>query len=179
LGVPIDRYASVNLPGFKSVIEAVGSITVNNPSPINDRKNNFYLTAGEHRLDADAALLYVRSRYGPANNDFVRARRQQQVLGALRKELLRTDRIVELPGRIDAISRVLNTDFPPSQLNEVMRLADIVSSEPTGSWVFSSPRWAVHPPMSETGGRWVIRLKLDLIAQLSRELFGSKSLYSR
>jgi LCP family protein required for cell wall assembly len=178
LGVPIDHYAAVNLPGFRTVIDAVGGVTVRNTAPINDRKNDLFLSEGQHHLDADTALKYVRSRFGPGNNDFVRARRQQQVLAALRTELLRAERVTDLPGRIDAISRVLNTNFPPSQVGQLLNLADVVSSEPTGSWVLSSPKWAVHPPLSETGGRWVIRLDIDRVAELSRELFGERSIYN-
>ncbi len=179
LGIPIDHYAAVNLPGFKSLVELVGGVTVHNPTPIADRKNDLYLSAGEHRLDAVTALKYVRSRYGPGNSDFMRARRQQGVLAALRRELLRPNQLGQLPARIDALSRVLNTNYPPSRIGEALQLADLVSKEPTGSWVFGLPRWAWHPPMSETGGRWIIRLRLDELAALSRELFDSRSLYNR
>lgn len=179
LGVPIDHYAAVNLPGFKTVMDTVGEITVNNPRAISDSHNNFYLSAGEHRLDTDRTMKFVRSRYGPGNNDFVRAARQQEVLAAIRHEILRADRVGDLPRVIDGVSRVLSTNYPPNRINEALRLAELVGRRPKDSWVFSSPGWAVHPPLSETRGRWIIRLRMDKIANLSRQVFGGASLYGR
>ena len=179
VGVPIDHYAAVNLPGFERVLKIVGGVTVDNPSAINDSSFGFFLPAGEHRLKPAEVMKYVRSRKGPGNSDFLRARRQQEVLAVLRQEILRPERLVELPAIVDAISEAVNTSFPPDQLDQVVRLADLVSQEPTGSWVFSNPRWATHPPLSETGGRWIIVPNMREIRQLSRELFGESSLYSR
>lgn len=179
LGVPIDHYAAVTMPGFRTVLDTVGGITVNNRRAINDPKWNFYLPAGEHRLDPDTTMKFVRSRYGAGNSDFVRAARQQQVLAALRNEILNGNRVTEIPRIVDGVSRVLSTDYPSNQINQAIRMAELVGRQPTDSWVFSSPNWAVHPPLSETSGRWVIRLKLDRIADVSRQVFGSASLYSR
>ncbi len=177
LGVPIDHYAAVNIPGFKTVLDTVGEITVYNHRAINDHHRNFYLPVGEHRLDTVATMHFVRSRHGPGNNDFVRAARQQEVLAALRREILRADRVGDLARIIDGVSRVLNTNYPPSQINEALRVAELAGRRPTDSWVFGSPTWAVHPPLSETGGRWIIRLRMDRIAALSRQVFGPASLY--
>ncbi|CAN5763780.1 hypothetical protein BH24CHL6_BH24CHL6_15840 [soil metagenome] len=179
LGVPIDHYAAVTMPGFKTVLDTVGEITVNNRRIINDPRRNFYLSVGEHRLDRDTTMHFVRSRYGPGNNDFVRAGRQQQVLAALRNEILKGSRLGDLPRIVDGVSRVLSTNYPSNQINDAIRMAELVGRQPTDSWVFGSPTWAVHPPLSETGGRWVIRLRLDKIASVSRQVFGSASLYSR
>lgn len=54
IGIPIHYYAVTNMTGLREV-----------------------------HLDGQRALMYVRSRYGLGNNDFVRARRQQQVIRAL------------------------------------------------------------------------------------------------
>jgi LCP family protein required for cell wall assembly len=179
LGVPIDNYAAINLPGFQRVLRIVGGVTVNNPTAINDSSFGFFLDAGRHHLKPADAMRYVRSRKGPGNSDFLRARRQQEVLAALRQEILRPGRLVDLPAIVDAISETVSTDFPPDQIEQVIRLADLVSEEPTGSWVFGNPHWATHPPLSETDGRWIIVPNMKEIKKLSRELFGDKSLYSR
>ncbi|HSH21125.1 MAG TPA: LCP family protein, partial [Candidatus Caenarcaniphilales bacterium] len=179
LGIPIDYYASANIPGFESVVQAVGGVTVYNEKAINDTHLDFSLPVGEHRLDAKDAVRWARSRHGPGNNDFARARRQQQLLAALRKEMLQPARIADLPNVIEAVSKVLNTDFPPGQIDQLLRLAESVEEDPSGSWVFRYPEWAVHPHRSETGGRSIMILRIEKIADLSRELFGEQSLYSR
>ncbi len=45
LGSPIDYYASVNMPGFIAVVEAVGGITVCNEREISDDQLQFYLSS--------------------------------------------------------------------------------------------------------------------------------------
>ncbi|MEY2470035.1 MAG: polyisoprenyl-teichoic acid--peptidoglycan teichoic acid transferase [Actinomycetota bacterium] len=177
LGMPIDYYASVNMPGFMAVVEQVGGITVNNTRSINDDNLQFYLEPGTYRLTPEDALRYVRSRHG-SGGDFGRAERQQQVLSALRKEILKPENIANLPSIVEAMSQVINTDFPPSQIDQLVQLADQVQSEVSESWIFGYPEWATHLRARFTCGRSVQFLRLDKIAALSIELFGEKSLWS-
>jgi LCP family protein required for cell wall assembly len=177
LGIPIDYYASVNMPGFMSVVEQVGGITVNNTRDIHDDNLQFYLAPGTYRLDAADALRYVRSRHG-SGGDFGRAERQQQVLSALRKEILKPENLANLPAIVEAMSQVINTDFPPDQIDQLVALADQVQSEVSQSWIFGYPEWATHLRARETCGRSVQFLRLDKIAALSIELFGDKSLWN-
>ncbi len=176
LGIPIDYYASVNMPGFMSVVELVGGVTVNNTRDINDDTLQFYLAPGEHRLSPADALRYVRTRHG-SGGDFGRNERQQQVLAALRREFLKPQNLARLPEIVEAMSLLLNTDFPPGQIDQLLQLADQVEDEPSQSWVFKYPQWADHLRRIETGGRSVIFLRMDRIATLSIELFGEKSLW--
>jgi LCP family protein required for cell wall assembly len=177
LGVPIDYYAVVNTSQFIGVVAAVGSVTVCNEHQIDDEHLQFHLTPGLHTLGPDDALRYVRSRHGQAGGDFARARRQQQVLTALRKEILKPENLARLPDLIEAMSQVVNTNFPPDQIGQLVELANQVSAEPTGSWVFKDPQWADFMTRRETGGRQVLTPRIDRIAGLSVSIFGDKSLY--
>ena len=95
IGAPIHYYAA-DRPGRASgeMIDEVGGVTIDNPKAINDPRYDwldgrygFKLSAGEHKLNGQEALAYVRSRQGVGDSDFQRARRQQQVLLALRAKL--------------------------------------------------------------------------------------------
>ena len=177
LGVPIDYYASVNMVGFMDVVAQVGGVTVCNEREIADDQLQFYLPPGLQHLGPEDALRYVRSRHGQAGGDFARARRQQQVLAALRKELLKPDNVTRLPDIIEALADVINTDFPPERISDLVHLADQVEAEPSRSWVFKYPEWAQLNTRAETGGRQVVELRMEKIATLSVQLFGEKSLY--
>lgn len=177
LGIPIDYHAAVDIPGFESVVRAVGGVTIYNDREIDDWYTGFRLPVGEHRLDAEQTLLYVRSRKG--SSDFARARRQQVVLAALRREMLRPERLANLPAIVEAVGGVVRTSYPRDRLDDLLTLAERVDDQPTNSWVFKFPEWSHHPPRSETNGRSLLFLRLDLVEQLSLELFGDKSLYSR
>jgi hypothetical protein len=73
------------------------------------------------------------------------------------------------------MSQVINTDFPPDQIDQLVALADEVQSEVSQSWVFGYPDWAVHLRQQFTCGRSVQFLDLEKIAALSVQLFGDKS----
>lgn len=177
LGTPIDYYATINMPGFHSVIELVGGVTVNNTRVIQDNLMQFYLEPGVHRLNADQALLYVRTRHG-SGGDFARARRQQEVLAALRQEMVKPENLARLPEIIEALSKVINTDFPPSQIDQLLILADQLEAETSRSWVFGYPNWATLYSRTETGTYPMQVLRIRDVATLSVEVFGERSLYA-
>ncbi|HYI23708.1 MAG TPA: LCP family protein [Candidatus Limnocylindrales bacterium] len=180
LGIPIDYYASVNMEGFQEVVRQVGGVTVNNEREIADDHLQFYLSAGEHRLNPADALRYVRSRKGQAGGDFARAHRQQQVLAALKREMLKPENLPRIPDIAEALAEVMNTNYPPNRISELLELAQAVQDEPSQSWVFKDPEWADLMRPAETGlKRPVLVPNLDAIGELSQELFGDASLYSQ
>ena len=87
LGMPIDYYASVNMDGFQELVDEVGGVTVCNSHDLNDEHLGFNLSAGLHTLNGADALRYARSRHGMGGSDFARARRQQQLLTAIRNQI--------------------------------------------------------------------------------------------
>ena len=156
LGIPIDYYASVNMEGFQEVVRQVGGVTVNNEREIADDHLQFYLSAGEHRLNAADALRFVRSRKGQAGGDFARAHRQQQVLAALKKEMLKPENLPRIPDIAEALVDVINTNYPPNRIGELLNLAQAVEDEPSESWVFKNPRVGdphADPAIAGCGGR--------------------------
>jgi LCP family protein required for cell wall assembly len=178
LGIPIDYYASVNMPGFMAVVETVGGVTVHNEREIADDHLQFYLSAGDHRLGPADALRFVRSRKGQSGGDFARAKRQQAMLSGLRREMLKPNNLTRMPEIVEALSEVINTDFPPEKIDQLLALADTVEEEPSRSWVFKNPDWAQLLRRSETGlKRSILTPRMDRIAELSVEVFGERSLY--
>jgi len=177
LGIPIDYYASVDMPGFMSVVELVGGVTVNNTSRLHDDTLQFYLEPGTHHLNAADTLRYVRSRHG-SGGDFARNERQQQVLAALRRELLKPENLARIGDIAEALSQVISTDFPPEQIDQLLQLADTVEAEPSQSWVFKYPQWATYVAGRLLNGRSITYFRMDRIAALSIELFGEKSLWN-
>ena len=134
----IDYYATVNLDGFRSVVDEVGGVDIDNPRAINDpvyggwtdkRPIGFYLSAGVHHLDGQTALAYVRSRKGAGDNDFTRARRQQQLLVALARKLADPALLPRLPALLKAASDTVRTNFPADRLGEMLALGRGVPDE--------------------------------------------------
>ncbi len=109
-GVPIHYYTIVGFDAFKEAIDTVGGIDVNieeafddyqypiegkeNAYPESERYKHIHFDAGIQHLDSEQALEYARSRHSTNQKqagDFARARRQQQVILALKDKLLSTN----------------------------------------------------------------------------------------
>ena len=167
------------------MIDRVGGVIVDNERRINDPRydwldgrHGFYLEPGRHKLDGEDALAYVRSRQTVGDSDFRRARRQQQVLLALRTKLTRPSMLPELPGILDAAADTMKTNFPVDRIGEMVELAQKVDSESVRQYVLGPSKYAERPPYSETGGEYKLRLKMDALAKLSIDVFGDESRYA-
>jgi len=185
LGVPIHYYAAVDLAGFARLIDAVGGVDVNNPKAINDPgyggwtngKVGFRLSAGNHHLDGETALAYARSRKGSGDNDFTRARRQQQLLLALRARLTDPALLPQLPAIIDAGAGTVRTNFPQDRIGEMLEIGQKIEGDDSIKRVVLGPPYATNPPKGTPGGYQLI-LDMDRLAKLSLDLYGEDSSYA-
>lgn len=99
-GLRIDHAISIDFDGFRDMVDAVGGVTIDNPTAFSytmspeqhaagDWSDGSFAT-GELHLNGDEALAYARARYTsvPSEaNDFARSIRQARILSALRGEL--------------------------------------------------------------------------------------------
>jgi LCP family protein required for cell wall assembly len=182
IGVPVDYYAQINLEGFEQMVNLVGGVDIDNPRAINDPlydwfdgTSGFQLSAGPHHLNGRLALAYVRSRQGIGDSDFTRARRQQQVLSALRAKMTTPDGLRQLPALLDAATRTIRTDFPADHLRDYVALAKEVGDDRTQRYVLGPPY--AHTPTTP-GSTYILLLDRDRIAKLSVKVFGSDSAYA-
>ncbi len=113
IDIEIDGYVAIDMYAFVDVVDILGGITIELTEPLVDptyvvreagRWGTLYYEAGEHHLGGIAALRLARSRH--SSNDFERALRQQQILGALRSRLNELD-----AGDLNEVYRIVNTVF--------------------------------------------------------------------
>jgi LCP family protein required for cell wall assembly len=183
VGIPVDYYVVVNLPAFQLVVDATGGVDVVNARAIEDPSYHWLdghyglsLPAGPLHLDGETALAFVRSRKGAGDSDYTRARRQQQVLLAIRARLLDPAILPRIPEVLRGLEGLVQTNWSPDGLGQAVALASRIDQASLDSVVLGPP-YSVHPPMSMTGGSWVLRLDLDKVAALSVRLFGAESRY--
>jgi len=185
LGAPIHYYAAIDLAGFRRMIDLVGGVTVDNPRAIADPRydwldgrHGFFLSAGVHKLDGTTALAYVRSRQGEGDSDFTRARRQQQVLLALRDQLTKPQNLASIPSLLDAAGDTIRTNFPSDRVGEMIDLAQRANTDTVQQIVLGPRKYAELIPPSETGGIYQLRFKMDELARLSIKILGDESRYA-
>ncbi len=175
LGVRIDYYAQVNLPGFVQVVNAVGGITVDVDHGLCDAAydeygyegSHFAIGAGRHKLNGNAALAYARIRKSLGESDFTRASRQQQVLVALRDRIVRGGFLDDPVGLLRALGNTVETNVPPKLLPDLAPLVTQISRKSVFQTVIKSP--LVHPSYDARGSIQIP--DLARIKALGKQLF--------
>lgn len=102
VGRPIDYYVRINFQGFIQVVDLLGGLDLIVAKTIHDEEyptvdygvETFHLDAGLQHLDGATALKYARTRH--TDDDYGRARRQQEVIRAVADKVLRLDMIPAL-----------------------------------------------------------------------------------
>ncbi|MFI6910189.1 LCP family protein [Nonomuraea sp. NPDC050394] len=84
----LNHFVKVDFTGFKGIIDALGGISVCLPKPVNDPKAKLVLAAGNHVVNGEQALGYVRARYSMGDgSDLSRINRQQIFLSQVMKKV--------------------------------------------------------------------------------------------
>ncbi len=112
----IHYYVVMDFAGFTKTVDALDGINIDVPRPIDDQLypgpgysyEPFIIDEGFQKLDGETALKYVRSRHDDPESDFGRAKRQQQVLRAIRNKTLSLGTLTN-PFRITELFTVLGT----------------------------------------------------------------------
>jgi LCP family protein required for cell wall assembly len=95
LGIPINHYVAVNFPGFSGMVNALGGVTMDFPTPVKDQYTGLNVSAtGCQVVNGTTALELVRSRHlyyknsngyweGDGLSDFSRIQRQDAFFRAV------------------------------------------------------------------------------------------------
>ena len=141
LGLPVEYYALVDLGGFRSLIDALGgvSIRVERPIPIGGGTSPIsgYIPPGLQHLDGYHALWYARSRAD--SDDYQRIGRQRCLLGAIAREADPTNVLLNYQKVAASTKDAVETDMPRELLPNLVKLAFRVKSEPIRSIAFTPP----------------------------------------
>ncbi len=175
LGIPIHNYVRINFAGFEQIVDAIGGITINVEEAIYDEKypdeNYGYMTvdipAGVQKMDGATALQYARVRHG--SSDFYRARRQQQVLTAIKDKAMSLDiPLTNIPGFIIALGNAMSTDLSLADLEYLARLAREIRPENIRSGIIDETMTA----STRTPEGWDVLIpNRERIRELVAELF--------
>jgi len=134
LGIPIDYTVRVNFNAFEKVVDAIGGVEICVAEPIDDPLYPAYDNYGYDPLHIDAgcqtmpgplALKYARTRH--TGTDFDRAKRQQQVILAVRDKVIQQNLLPQLvaqaPALLDTLQSSVQTDLSLDQMIQLAKLA--------------------------------------------------------
>ncbi|WP_458414317.1 LCP family protein [Schinkia sp. CFF1] len=116
-GIDVQYYAMVNFDGFAQVADILSpdgvNIDVEKRMKYTDRAGGLYIDfqPGLQKLNGKELLEYARFRHD-AESDFGRVRRQQQVISAIKDELISINGISKLPKMMGTVQPYLETNLP-------------------------------------------------------------------
>jgi len=134
-GIHIDHFATVDIAGMERIVDTIGGVIVDVKAPLKDDQYPTYdygytrafFSTGLQRLNGVQAVQYARTRH--SDGDYKRSERQQELLLAIRSQILTTGIISELPQLISQVGDALRTDLSPQQALSLARLAQELPRE--------------------------------------------------
>ena len=118
-GVTIPYAASISFDGVAAMSDAVGGVTVCVAHSMNDPYTGIFLSAGDHTIEGNQALAFVRSRHGVADaSDLGRISSQEVFLSALARKI-ESDGVLKNPIELYSLATAATQN---------MQLSDTLSS---------------------------------------------------
>ena len=134
LGIPVDYYIRFNFDSFEKVVDAIGGVDICVAETIDDPLypafDNYgydplHIDKGCQHMDGALALKYARTRHN--GTDFDRAKRQQQVILAVRDKVTKQNLLPQLaaqaPTLLDELQKSVRTDLSLDQMIQLAKLA--------------------------------------------------------
>ncbi len=165
-GVSINHYVQVDFTGFKTMVDALGGVSVCSQQDVYDKESGLRLRKGLQVLRGEQALAYVRARKHIGDwSDLGRIQRQQRFLGAMIRKATSTRLLfnpIALTRFLEAATRSLTLDRSTS-FGDLKTLADQVRNlDPKRVTFLTAPiANADYTPPGQAGGG---RVLLDTVA---------------
>ncbi|WP_096437486.1 LCP family protein [Alteribacter populi] len=109
LDIPIDYFMTINMDGFKDIVDALGGVTVENTFAFNQSGHQF--AEGPIELGGDEALAYTRMRKNDPRGDLGRNERQREVVDAIINEGAQFSSVTKAGEILDALGNNVSTDL--------------------------------------------------------------------
>lgn len=139
-GEPIHYFATIDFDGFEKIVDTLGGIAVDVPRDFKDTRypgknysyETFEIKKGWQTLDGETALKYVRERHADPEGDFGRAKRQQQVIQAIRSKAFSLGtlfNIVTVDKLVETLGESIKTDMSIGDMARFLELARTIDTK--------------------------------------------------
>ncbi len=160
-GLDIHYAASIDFEAFKEIIDTLGGITITLNKPFSET-NQFAegiieLPAGKQVVDGDTALLFVRARF--SSNDFDRAKRQQQVLLAVKEKAFSLGVVsnpVKIISILNSIGNHVRTDAELWEIQELVVMSKRMDTSNIKRKVFSTGKDGLLYSSRDNKGSYIL-----------------------
>lgn len=176
--IEIDNFVMVNFESFKSIVEAMGGVTVDvkkyEANYANDRYNLSMPYGDSVTLNGEEALAFCRIRGCDADGDISRTRRQRSVINAMISRVKNAS-VSDLNNYLNALLPYIYTGFSKGEILSLGMKAI------TNGWAFYD-RSELQIPTNETCqsgsmGSWIWVVDYQQAAHiLQNELYGTSNI---
>jgi LCP family protein required for cell wall assembly len=129
-GLTFDRYLAVDFKAFRDAVNALGGVDICLATNLDDWDYPDYSNgwmpihykAGCQHLNGEQALQIARSRHATQveqRSDFGRARRQQDIMQAIKKKATTVNGFSKAPQLLDALQKNISTDMTPADMKAI------------------------------------------------------------
>lgn len=118
LDIELDYYVSINMDGFKQLVDQLGSITVYNDLAWSDSTYDFDF--GPIEMDGDKTMSFVRMRKQDATGDFGRTKRQRQVVQGIINRGAKMDSVTKINSIIDILGNNMATNLDFADMKKLL-----------------------------------------------------------
>lgn len=119
---PIDYYARINFTGVKTLVDAVGGVTVYSDVAFT-ATGQHYIQQGANQLNGEQALAFARERYVLAGGDNARGKNQMKVIAALIDKMTSSTVLMSNYAQIlESLEGMFVTDMPSELISQLVKL---------------------------------------------------------
>jgi LCP family protein required for cell wall assembly len=129
-GLTFDHFIAIDFVAFRDMVNALGGVDVCLSTNLDDLEypnyNNGYMPihfkAGCQHLNGEQALEIARSRHAiqpEQSSDFGRARRQQDIMEAIKKKATTVNGFAKAPALLAALQKNIHTDMSPTDMKAI------------------------------------------------------------
>lgn len=148
-GQPIDYFFVLDFDGFEKTVDTLGGIQVDVLRDFYDTRypgknysyETFEIKKGWQTLDGATALKYVRERHNDPEGDFGRAKRQQQVIQAIKDRAFSAGtflHIFTVNALLNTLGESVKTDMPLGDMEKFLALTKTLDTENVTSIVIDA-----------------------------------------
>ncbi|WP_031225759.1 LCP family protein [Streptomyces roseochromogenus] len=125
-GIMPDHFMMVDFNAVKTLTSAVGGVDVCLAHAVDDKESHLKLSAGQHKIEGEQALAFVRTRHSWGNQgDLDRIKVQQQFMGSLMRKMSSSDTLTNPSKLIDLAEAATNALTVDKGISSVGTLKDI------------------------------------------------------
>lgn len=126
-GQPISYYAKINFAGFRTLVDALGGVTIYSDISFSTGAGQIY--AGENHLNGTQALAFARERKNLIGGDNDRGKNQMKLIAAMIDQMSAGNLLTNYSQILSSLEGMFATSMPSSTISDLvkMQLSDMAS----------------------------------------------------